>query len=139
MDVVRRLEEDQEELSSSLMALTSHYAKVGLVISVISVISRHIRHIMSWQVQLRLQQVVAAPTEAREELLKDLEQFAFRGIPNMRPASTGSLGLVRGPLIVRLSCFEVKHERTLDTLTLHKRNKDGGILCIVTKNRGHDQ
>ena len=60
------------------------------------VISRHIRHITSWQVQLRLQQVVAAPTEAREELLKDLEQFAFRGIPNMRPASTGSLGLVRG-------------------------------------------
>ena len=93
VDVVRRLEEDQEELSSSLMALTSHYAKVGLVISVIS---RHIRHITSWQVQLRLQQVVAAPTEAREELLKDLEQFAFRGIPNMRPASTGSLGLVRG-------------------------------------------
>ena len=39
VDVVRRLEEDQEELSSSLMALTSHYAKVGLVISVISVIS----------------------------------------------------------------------------------------------------
>ena len=93
VDVVRRLEEDQEELSSSLMALTSHYAKVGLVISVIS---RHIRHITSWQVQLRLQQVVAAPTEAREELLKDLEQFAFRGIPNMRPASTGNLGLVRG-------------------------------------------
>ena len=51
---------------------------------------------MSWQVQLRLQQGGAAPTEAREELLKDLEQFAFRGIPNMRPASTGSLGLVRG-------------------------------------------
>ena len=56
---------------------------------------------MSWQVQLRLQQVVAAPTEAREELLKDLEQFAFRGIPNMRPANTGSLGLVRGCL-----CFD---------------------------------
>ena len=41
MDVVRRLEEDQEELSSSLMALTSHYAKVGLVISC---------HIMSYHV-----------------------------------------------------------------------------------------
>ena len=43
MDVVRRLEEDQEELSSSLMALTSHYAKVGIVIChiVISVISCH--------------------------------------------------------------------------------------------------
>ena len=60
---VRQMEEEQEELSSSLMALTSHYAKV----------------------QLRLQQVVAAPTSDREDLLRDLEQFAFRGIPNTRP------------------------------------------------------
>ena len=45
VDVVRRLEEDQEELSSSLMALTSHYAKVGLVISYHI---RHISYIMSW-------------------------------------------------------------------------------------------
>ena len=60
---VRKMEEEQEEMGNSLMALTSHYAKV----------------------QLRLQQVVAAPNEAREELLKDLEDFAFRGIPNMRP------------------------------------------------------
>ena len=63
VEVVKKMEEDQEELTSTLMALTSHYAKV----------------------QLRLQQVVAAPNEAREELLKDLEDFAFRGIPNMRP------------------------------------------------------
>ena len=63
VEVVKKMEEDQEELTSNLMALTSHYAKV----------------------QLRLQQVVAAPNEAREELLKDLEDFAFRGIPNMRP------------------------------------------------------
>eukprot|EP00092_Neocalanus_flemingeri_P067438 GFUD01082319.1.p1 GENE.GFUD01082319.1~~GFUD01082319.1.p1 ORF type:complete len:634 (-),score=187.67 GFUD01082319.1:90-1991(-) len=59
---VKIMEEEQEELNSSLMALTSHYAKV----------------------QLRLQQVVSAPGESREELLKDLEEFAFRGIPNMR-------------------------------------------------------
>ena len=72
--VVMRMEEDQEELTSNLMALTSHYAKV----------------------QLRLQQIVAAPNEAREGLLKDLEEFAFRGIPNMRPpAETQSLCLVR--------------------------------------------
>ena len=59
---VKIMEEEQEELNSSLMALTSHYAKV----------------------QLRLQQIVSAPGESREELLKDLEQFAFRGIPDMR-------------------------------------------------------
>jgi hypothetical protein len=35
------------------------------------------------QVQLRLQQVVGAPAERREELLKELEHFAFRGIPNV--------------------------------------------------------
>ena len=73
VEVVKRMEEDQEELTSNLMALTSHYAKV----------------------QLRLQQIVAAPNEAREELLKDLEDFAFRGIPNMRPPEKQALCLVR--------------------------------------------
>ena len=69
MEKVKQMEEEQEELSSSLMALTSHYAKV----------------------QLRLQQIVAAPNSAREELLRDLEQFAFRGIPNLRPPGLPSL------------------------------------------------
>ena len=36
-----------------------------------------------FQVQLRLQQVVGAAPENREDLLKELEQFAFRGIPNL--------------------------------------------------------
>ena len=35
------------------------------------------------QVQLRLQQVVSAPSDKREDLLKELEHFAFRGIPNV--------------------------------------------------------
>ena len=70
---VARMEEEQEELSSSLMALTSHYAKV----------------------QLRLQQIVSAPTERREDLLKDLEQFAFRGVPDIRQCglAAGSAGV----------------------------------------------
>ena len=38
---------------------------------------------MYFQVQLRLQQVVGAPPENRENLLKELEQFAFRGVPNL--------------------------------------------------------
>merc|ERR1711963_429280 len=58
---VKSLERDQEELNSSLMSMTSHFAKV----------------------QLRLQQVVGAAPEKREDLLKELEQFAFRGIPNL--------------------------------------------------------
>lgn len=32
---------------------------------------------------MRLQQVVSAPSEKREDLLKELEHFAFRGIPNL--------------------------------------------------------
>ena len=56
------MEEEQEEMGNSLMALTSHYAKV----------------------QLRLQQVVSAPVDSREELLKDLHSFASMGIPDLR-------------------------------------------------------
>lgn len=32
---------------------------------------------------MRLQQVVSAPPDKKEELLKELEKFAFRGIPNV--------------------------------------------------------
>ena len=41
--------------------------------------------LFSLQVQLRLQQVVGAAPEKREDLLRELEQFAFRGIPNLSP------------------------------------------------------
>ena len=60
---IRRLEEDQDELNNSLMSMTSHFAKV----------------------QLRLQQVVSAPADQRENLLVELQQFAFRGIPDVKP------------------------------------------------------
>jgi len=80
---VKIMEEEQEELNSSLMALTSHYAKV----------------------QLRLQQIVAAPGESREELLKDLEQFAFRGIPNMKVGNTGT---------DREACLDDEQERAVE-------------------------
>ena len=58
---VKSLERDQEELNSSLMSMTSHFAKV----------------------QFRLQQVVGAPADKKEALLVDLQQFAFRGIPDI--------------------------------------------------------
>ncbi|CAH0389190.1 unnamed protein product [Bemisia tabaci] len=58
---LQALEEQQELLNSSLMALTSHFA----------------------QVQFRLRQIVDAPSNEKETLLRDLEEFAFRGIPEV--------------------------------------------------------
>lgn len=54
------MEEEQESLLSSLMALTTHFA----------------------QVQFRLKQVSEAPEKDRDIMLKKLEDFADRGIPN---------------------------------------------------------
>ncbi|XP_063993836.1 RUN domain-containing protein 1 isoform X2 [Diachasmimorpha longicaudata] len=61
MDRLKLLEEEQEMLNSSLIALTTHFA----------------------QVQFRLRQIVDAPTDEKEKLLKELEEFAFRGIPDV--------------------------------------------------------
>ncbi|XP_014283788.1 RUN domain-containing protein 1 [Halyomorpha halys] len=58
---LRHLEEQYELMNSSLIALTTHFA----------------------QVQFRLRQIVEAPLEQKEALLKSLEEFAFRGIPQM--------------------------------------------------------
>lgn len=55
------LEEEQEVLSSSLFSLTSHLA----------------------QVQFRLRQIVDAPPGEKEDMLKSLEEFTFRGIPDL--------------------------------------------------------
>lgn len=60
-DKLKNLEKEQELLNTSLFALTTHFA----------------------QVQFRLRQVVHAPPEAKEKLLKSLEEFAFRGIPDI--------------------------------------------------------
>lgn len=48
-------------MTTSLQALTSHFA----------------------QIQFRLRQIVDAPAIERDELLKNLEEFAFRGIPEV--------------------------------------------------------
>jgi hypothetical protein len=64
-DRLERLEAEQEQLNSSLLALTTHFA----------------------QVQFRLKQIVAAEPSVKEDLLKELEEFAFKGIPDMRSCS----------------------------------------------------
>lgn len=58
---LRELEEQQEQLNSYLQALTTHFA----------------------QVQFRLKQTVNAPPEEKEVLLKELEQLAFQGVPDV--------------------------------------------------------
>ncbi|KAL3209296.1 hypothetical protein MRX96_009287 [Rhipicephalus microplus] len=60
---LRHLEEEQEQLNTSLVALTTHFA----------------------QVQFRLRQIVNASQEEKGEL----EEFAFRGIPDLRACQTG--------------------------------------------------
>ncbi|XP_061837393.1 RUN domain-containing protein 1 [Nerophis lumbriciformis] len=56
-----KLEEEQELLNSSLLALTSHFA----------------------QVQFRLKQIVHAQSEEKEKMLTELEEFAFKGCPHV--------------------------------------------------------
>ncbi|XP_069572140.1 RUN domain-containing protein 1 [Brachyistius frenatus] len=58
---LRKLEEEQDLLNSSLLALTSHFA----------------------QVQFRLKQIVHAQTDEKERMLAELEEFAFRGCPHV--------------------------------------------------------
>ncbi|XP_053309904.1 RUN domain-containing protein 1 [Spea bombifrons] len=61
IEKLQRLESEQELLSSSLLALTSHFA----------------------QVQFRLKQIVKAEGGEKERLLTELEDFAFKGCPHV--------------------------------------------------------
>ncbi|OCT60482.1 RUN domain-containing protein 1 isoform X2 [Xenopus laevis] len=61
VEKLRKLEEEQELLNSSLLALTSHFA----------------------QVQFRLKQIVGAEGGEKEKLLAELEDFAFKGSPHV--------------------------------------------------------
>ncbi|KAF3846157.1 hypothetical protein F7725_003235 [Dissostichus mawsoni] len=58
---LEKLEEEQDLLNSSLLALTSHFA----------------------QVQFRLKQIVHAQSDEKEKMLVELEEFAFRGCPHV--------------------------------------------------------
>lgn len=58
---LQNLEDEQEQLNSSLLALTSHFA----------------------QVQFRLKQIVHAQSDEKERMLLELEEFAFKGCPHV--------------------------------------------------------
>ncbi|KRX50097.1 RUN domain-containing protein 1 [Trichinella britovi] len=60
----RQLEDEQEQLTSSLLALSCHFA----------------------QVQFRLQQICKAPIEEKDRLLRELEEFSFRECPDILEA-----------------------------------------------------
>ncbi|GBP60394.1 RUN domain-containing protein 1 [Eumeta japonica] len=62
------LEEEQEILSSSVFSLTSHLA----------------------QVEFRLRQILKASPEEKDGMLKELEEFTSRGVPDARAAPQGS-------------------------------------------------
>ncbi|CAK1582487.1 unnamed protein product [Parnassius mnemosyne] len=69
-DRIHALEEEQEILSSSVFSLTSHLA----------------------QVEFRLRQILKAPPEEKDAMLKELEEFTSRGVPDSRSAPQGSSG-----------------------------------------------
>lgn len=69
-DRIHALEEEQELLSSSVFSLTSHLA----------------------QVEFRLRQILKAPLEEKDEMLKALEEFTSRGVHDSRAAPQGSTG-----------------------------------------------
>ncbi|EDV28808.1 uncharacterized protein TRIADDRAFT_52054 [Trichoplax adhaerens] len=61
LDKFQNVEDEQVQLNRSLLALTTHFA----------------------QVQFRLRQIVEADQEEKEVLLRELERFAFQGIPEL--------------------------------------------------------
>lgn len=90
----RELEEQLDVVNSSLIALTTHFA----------------------QVQFRLRQIVDAPVQDKDNLLKDLEQFAFRGIPE-----------VKGPQYFKKEEKELDGDSKEDYLT-HQREKQKELI-----------
>lgn len=69
-DRLHALEEEQEILSSSVFSLTSHLA----------------------QVEFRLRQIQKAAPEEKDAMLKELEEFTSRGVPDVRASPQGSAG-----------------------------------------------
>ncbi|XP_058796945.1 RUN domain-containing protein 1 [Phymastichus coffea] len=106
IDRLRELEEEQEMLNSSLIALTTHFA----------------------QVQFRLKQICDAPTSKKEELLKELEEFAFRGIPDIQ----GNLVFNKKSSSSNLSHrydFTNAEDSETDLKTEIQKNKQKELIC----------
>ncbi|CAH0625671.1 unnamed protein product [Chrysodeixis includens] len=88
-DRLHALEEEQEILSSSVFSLTSHLA----------------------QVEFRLRQILKAPPEEKDVMLKALEEFTSRGVSDTRTAPQGSSGDTSCSECVELE-RKIKKQRT---------------------------
>ncbi|KAL7642120.1 UNVERIFIED_CONTAM: hypothetical protein RMT77_006680 [Armadillidium vulgare] len=91
---LKELEEEQEHLNNSLLALTSHFA----------------------QVQFRLKQIVNASPEEKENLLVELEEFANRGIPDVRQNVVKSPTLEDGDAETRLDVGQERQKELIEQL-----------------------
>lgn len=91
-DRIHALEEEQEILSSSVFSLTSHLA----------------------QVEFRLRQVLKAPADEKDGMLKELEEFTSRGVPDARAAPQGSSGEASCSECVDLE-LKIRRQRTRQT------------------------
>lgn len=92
-----RLEEEQAQLNSSLLALTSHFA----------------------QVQFRLKQIVHAPSGDKEAMLAELEEFAFRGCPHVALGGRGG-----APLEASSERLEAQREKQKELIVQLKTQLD---------------
>ncbi|XP_066583722.1 RUN domain-containing protein 1 isoform X2 [Prorops nasuta] len=107
MERLKILEEEQEVLNSSLIALTTHFA----------------------QVQFRLQQIVEAPAHKKETLLKELEEFAFRGIPEVPSFTFQSRSTTPNlPISSGTSILEVGHDKEVESKMALHRSKQRELI-----------
>ncbi|XP_076670950.1 RUN domain-containing protein 1 isoform X2 [Andrena cerasifolii] len=109
MERLKVLEEEQEMLNSSLIALTTHFA----------------------QVQFRLRQIVDAPTNEKEALLKELEEFAFRGIPDVsNNMSFDSRSITpTSPMSCKQSISGVINDVDVESKMALQRTKQKELIC----------
>ncbi|XP_043285370.1 RUN domain-containing protein 1 [Venturia canescens] len=105
VDRLKLLEEEQEILNSSLIALTTHFA----------------------QVQFRLRQIVDAPAGEKDALLRELEKFAFRGIPDV-PSNIIQTSTLSTP------ASSVPHQQSID-VSLHDVEVESKMAFHRSKQR----
>ncbi|VDK46345.1 unnamed protein product [Anisakis simplex] len=94
---VHELEEEQERLNDSLLSLTTHFA----------------------QVQFRLKQVLQADGRDRDNLLKELQEFAFKGCTDIneikRQRKSATL------------LYSSQSDNNADTADVNKASADSGV------------
>lgn len=112
------------------VALT-HHNELQLLES-LSAVTTHIAH-----VQFRLRQIINAPLEEKESLLKDLEEFTFKAIPQIQSLSSdASKGAeeTKDRLIAHLKQQIVELQNSLKSspqVTTEPRSQDNFRVCKV--------